>query len=125
MDRRLITVLAVAITLALAGLVVVQAQWIRNSIALKDARFDESVDNALIAVSERLERMEALDGLREHQEARRFLEQFDAPDPATMDTLVMPPWPEVVLDSALGEPFAGDEEPADEHERLLSDVFQG
>jgi two-component system phosphate regulon sensor histidine kinase PhoR len=59
MERRTITVLIVAISLALFGLVVVQAKWVHDTLVLKDAQFNESLDNALVAVSDRLERADA------------------------------------------------------------------
>ncbi len=64
MDKRVITALAVAITLALAGLVIVQALWVRNTIRLKDAEFTQGVQRALMSVSERLEQAEALEAVR-------------------------------------------------------------
>lgn len=80
MDKRVITLLVTAITVALAGLVYIQTQWVRNTITLKDAQFGESVDNALIAVSERLERLEALRGIRSHADGRRVLARLDSLD---------------------------------------------
>ncbi len=54
----------VAMSLALIGLVAIQVHWIRNSIALREAQFGQSLDQALVAVSDRLERLEKLEGLR-------------------------------------------------------------
>lgn len=59
MERRTIIVLVAAISVALLGSVWVQAKWVRDTLALKDAQYSESIDNALVAVSERLERAEA------------------------------------------------------------------
>lgn len=78
MDRRVIPVLVVAITVALAGLVFIQSIWVRNTMELKDAQFRESIDNALIAVSDRLERMEAVDDIRQHRQGRWMLERIDS-----------------------------------------------
>ncbi len=78
MDKRSVTVLTAAITLALAGLVFIQWRWISGTIALKDEQFGESVDNALIAVSDRLERFEAVQGLRGHATGRRMIERLDS-----------------------------------------------
>lgn len=63
MEKRTITILVVAISVALLGLVLIQAQWVRDTLALKDAQFNESIDNALVAVSDRLERAEARQNL--------------------------------------------------------------
>lgn len=54
----------VAMSLALIGLVAIQVHWIRNSIALREAQFGQSLDQALVAVSDRLERLEKIEGLR-------------------------------------------------------------
>ncbi|MCB0786607.1 MAG: hypothetical protein KDC02_20665, partial [Flavobacteriales bacterium] len=62
-DRALIGTM-VAMSLALIGLVAIQVHWIRNSIALREAQFGQSLDQALVAVSDRLERLEKLEGLR-------------------------------------------------------------
>lgn len=78
MDKRVITLLVAAITVALAGLVYIQTQWVRNTITLKEAQFNEGVDNALINVSERLERLEALRGIRSHEGGRRVLARIDS-----------------------------------------------
>ncbi|MBX2981133.1 MAG: HAMP domain-containing histidine kinase [Flavobacteriales bacterium] len=59
MEKRTITFLIVAISVALLGLVLIQAKWVRDTLVLKDAQFSESIDNALVAVSDRLERAEA------------------------------------------------------------------
>lgn len=125
MDRRLITALAVTITLALAGLVVVQAQWIRNSITLKDAQFGESLDHALVAVSERLERLDALDGIRAYDEARKLMEAWAA-QPEVDQDLVVPPWADGTAGPVDGwEDSVGAEVGPEDHERMLSELFQG
>ncbi|MBP8822127.1 MAG: HAMP domain-containing histidine kinase [Flavobacteriales bacterium] len=59
MDKRTITRLIAAISVALLGLVLIQALWVRDTLVLKDAQFNESIDNALVAVSDRLARAEA------------------------------------------------------------------
>lgn len=59
MEKRTITWLIAAISVALLGLVLVQVKWVRDTLALKDAQFNESIDNALVAVSDRLERADA------------------------------------------------------------------
>lgn len=78
MDRRLITVLTVAITLALGGLVFIQWRWISGTIALKDEQFSEAVDNALVTVSERLERFEAFQSLQGRLPGQRMLAYLDS-----------------------------------------------
>ena len=78
MDKRLIIIVTGAITLALAGLVFIQTLWIRDTISLKDQQFGESIDNALIAVSDRLERNEVTTGLRENDKGRRIFQNLDS-----------------------------------------------
>lgn len=55
----------VAISVVLLGLVLIQAKWVSDTLALKDAQFNEGIDNALVAVSDRLERAEARQNFRE------------------------------------------------------------
>lgn len=72
MNERSILGLALAITLALVGLVVIQVRWIRESMDLKDVQLGRSVDEALLAVGERLERRETMDRLRAHEGLQRL-----------------------------------------------------
>jgi two-component system phosphate regulon sensor histidine kinase PhoR len=78
LDKRLITVLSAAITLALAGLVLIQWRWIAGTIALKDQQFSEHVDNALVAVTDRLERIEAMEDLRGNLSGQRMIRYLDS-----------------------------------------------
>ncbi|MEO8587963.1 MAG: HAMP domain-containing sensor histidine kinase [Flavobacteriales bacterium] len=78
MDKRWITGLMAAISLALVGLVAIQVFWIRNTIALKEAQFDQSVGNALYAVSDQLEQVEKMSDLKRHRAGRRLLKKLDA-----------------------------------------------
>ncbi len=59
MDKKTITLLIAAISAAMLGLVLVQVKWVSDTLALKDAQFSEAIDNALVAVSDRLERADA------------------------------------------------------------------
>ncbi|MCB0791961.1 MAG: HAMP domain-containing histidine kinase [Flavobacteriales bacterium] len=87
MNERFIMGLSVAISIALVGLVLIQVQWIRDTMALKDAQFAQSVDNALVAVSDRMERIEKLEGLREHETGRAIMEHIGGPAPSAADSL--------------------------------------
>lgn len=78
MEKRLIIVLTAAITLALGGLVFIQWRWISGTILLKDEQFSVNVDNALVAVSDRLEHIEALQGLRKRKEGQRMIARIDS-----------------------------------------------
>jgi two-component system phosphate regulon sensor histidine kinase PhoR len=64
MDKRTITALVAAIIVALLGLVLIQLEWVRDTVALKDRQFSENVDNALVAVSDRLEHAEAVQSVK-------------------------------------------------------------
>jgi two-component system, OmpR family, phosphate regulon sensor histidine kinase PhoR len=76
-DKRQIRILVLGITLGLAGLVVLQVIWMRNTMRLKEERFRQEVGNALITVSERLERLEKFKELRKHEAGRRLLLRLD------------------------------------------------
>ena len=77
-DKRWIAALLVGITLALAGLTIIQAQWIRGVIALRDAQFGQSIDDALNEVSERIERADALTYIKQHSDGGRMLAAIDS-----------------------------------------------
>ncbi len=76
--------LSVAITLALVGLVIIQVRWINDTMLLKDVQFAQSVDNALLAVSDRMERLDAIVHLRGHESGKELLARIDH---AAADTL--------------------------------------
>lgn len=59
MEKGGTTTLIIVLALALLGLVAIQAKWVHDTWELKDAQLSENIDNALVAVSERLERAEA------------------------------------------------------------------
>lgn len=76
-EKRWILGLFASISLALAGLIGVQVHWLRTTIELKEAQFNQSVDNALLAVSDRLERVDRMGGLRNNQRGKSLLERLD------------------------------------------------
>jgi two-component system, OmpR family, phosphate regulon sensor histidine kinase PhoR len=119
-DKRLITLLTAAITVALAGLVFIQWRWISGTIALKDQQFNENVNNALVAVSDRLERFEATRGVHEHSTGRQVIEPRNALNSASdrdEEDHQRPPQ----LDST-GREW---ERIYDERDSLISDVVRG
>ncbi|HRH68299.1 MAG TPA: HAMP domain-containing sensor histidine kinase [Flavobacteriales bacterium] len=77
MDKRWITGLLVAISVALLGLVGIQVKWMRDTMVLREAQFQHSVDNALFAVCDRLEQLEKMDDLKRHKAGRRLLVKLD------------------------------------------------
>ena len=123
MDRRLITVLTAAISVALAGLVFIQWRWIRSTIALKDQQFSENVDNALVAVSDRLEHFEAMSGFREHELGRDMLARMDSVARLPEEDEATP-----MEDPPLVEPGGAMTEWTrvyDERDSLITDVVRG
>ena len=124
MDKRLIAVLTAAITVALAGLVVIQWRWIKGTIALKDQQFNENVDNALVEVSDRLEHIEATSGFREHGVGRDMLARMDSvarmPELADTAGLALPQM------SELGDGLTTEwTRVYDERDSLITDVVRG
>ncbi len=138
-DKRLITLLVAGITVALAGLVLIQWRWVSDTIALKDAQLGQGIDAALVAVSDRIERLEAVEGIRGHMEAHRILGQ--APGTTTLDTateevrVITPDGRVTILRRATTEgpaptdtltialPEGGDG--LGDREALLTDILQG
>ena len=95
--------LSVAITLALVGLVTIQVRWINDTLLLKDVQFAQSVDNALLAVSDRMERLDALVHLRSHAGGKDLLERIDRAATDTIITETPPP----VEDDLIAEMLRG------------------
>jgi two-component system phosphate regulon sensor histidine kinase PhoR len=60
MKRISIWLLTLFMILALAGLILVQAFWIKNAIAIKENQFDQLVNNAMTDISETLQEKEAV-----------------------------------------------------------------
>ncbi len=56
----------------------IQWRWIAGTIALKDQQFSEHVDNALVAVTDRLERIEAMEDLRGNLPGQRMIRYLDS-----------------------------------------------
>lgn len=78
MDKRWIAALLVGVTLALTGLTMIQVQWISGVVALRDAQFGQSIDDALNEVSERIERADALAYIKQHSDGGRMLAVIDS-----------------------------------------------
>lgn len=116
------------ITVALGGLIAIQMSWSRSTIALREAQFNQGVDQALLHVSERLERLEKMEDLRRHPIGRRLMLRLDtlrrssAPD-STHGGMVMHAHP---LHRAIGDQ-ASDAHKLDreEHEVLVADMVRG
>ncbi len=59
MNKRLVSLLIVVMTLVLTGLVFIQIYWINNAISLKEQQFDQQVNDAMKKVAQSLERQDA------------------------------------------------------------------
>lgn len=76
------------------GLITVQVYWVKNTIELRDAQFSQNVHNALEAVSQRLEKQEAIERMRENELSKIFLNRLtevkrQAMDNRVLDTVVL------------------------------------
>ncbi|MBK7945146.1 MAG: HAMP domain-containing histidine kinase [Flavobacteriales bacterium] len=78
MEKRRMTLMLAAISMALLGLLALQAVWARKTVRLRDAQFKEGVNRALIAVSDELERFERMRELRGRREGRKLLARLDS-----------------------------------------------
>lgn len=77
MDRRWMRGAIVVIAVALLGLVVLQAWWINGILSARTQELKETVGNALLDVSDRLEREERLEVLRNNASGRRLMLRLD------------------------------------------------
>ena len=122
MGKRLIIGLTVAISIALAGLVIIQWRWISATLVLKDQQFNENVDNALATVSDRLERIEAAERFRTHDKGREMLARMDSlarsEERDLMEHIIAMPPP---IDEEAGQWEPG----YNERDSLITDLVRG
>jgi two-component system phosphate regulon sensor histidine kinase PhoR len=147
-DKRWTMGLLLAIGIALVGLVAIQLYWIRGTMALQEAQFAQGVENALYAVSDRLERAEALQDVQRHELGRRLLLRLDtlrrpvgmgranarggAEDVAPVErelarrtpSLMAVPVPEQLLDSVRNHAGGGTAVDPAAHEALVADILR-
>jgi len=64
MNRRIIIFTIIAMTIALIGLMGIQIYWIQSASAIKEANFRRSVNEAMVKVVQKVERMERTRALR-------------------------------------------------------------
>jgi len=116
-DKRLIPLLSAAIIIALAGLVLIQWRWIAGTIELKDQQFNEAVDNGLVAVADRLERVELVRELQASEAGRRMIRHLDTLRAAAGEEPL----------AALQQPVAASDGsgPDQLRDSLLNDVVRG
>ncbi|MBL7980186.1 MAG: HAMP domain-containing histidine kinase [Flavobacteriales bacterium] len=89
MDKRWSVLLLVALCAALVGLLSLQVVWFSRTIALRGSQYEQSVDNALFAVSDRLELQERIGRLRRHAGGQQLIQHLDSlhaqPAPGLLD----------------------------------------
>ncbi|MEY4593717.1 MAG: hypothetical protein RIQ47_127 [Bacteroidota bacterium] len=66
MERKRIRLIIVVMSLALAGIILLQVNWIRHDFRLKEEQFEQNVSHALNNVVDRLERKEAQSMVSSH-----------------------------------------------------------
>lgn len=65
-------------TVALLGLMVIQAYWIKNAFTLKEGEFNRSVESALSEVVVNLEKIDAAIRLRQYKESANLYRKIDS-----------------------------------------------
>src|SRR4030042_2848195 len=60
MSKRFLWIIAVFMSLAMAGLIIVQSYWIGNAIDIKEKQFSQLVTNALSDISEEIRQQETV-----------------------------------------------------------------
>ncbi len=75
MKKQYIYILIGIITTALIGLVVIQLYWIDNAVTLKEEEFKRDVRAALFSVTNKLEKIEALNRIKAHQRGQQLFNQ--------------------------------------------------
>ncbi|MCU0319780.1 MAG: HAMP domain-containing histidine kinase [Flavobacteriales bacterium] len=77
MDRRWMRGAIVVIVVALVGLMALQAWWINGILQARTQQLKETVGNALLAISDRLEREERWEVLRSNASGQRLMLRLD------------------------------------------------
>jgi two-component system phosphate regulon sensor histidine kinase PhoR len=145
-EKRRIKGLLIAISVALIGLMGIQVKWMRDTMALREAQFQRSVDNALFTVSDRLEHVEKMKELKRNKAGRKLLRKLDElreesaqeaatveevmaesgldPGPAAPKTASGPGMPDAPM--AIEEDHAGSsvKTTVEEHEALITDLVR-
>ncbi|MEI7663902.1 MAG: hypothetical protein WCK34_16970, partial [Bacteroidota bacterium] len=67
MNRRIIFLTIIAMTIALIGLMSIQIYWIQSASAIKEANFRRSVNESMVKVIQKVERMEKNKALASNQ----------------------------------------------------------
>ena len=80
MRPQILYLLTIATLLVLVGLISVQIYWVDNAISLKESEFEQKVNDALVVVTQKLERLEAMEKVRSHQRGRFLFFDSDTVD---------------------------------------------
>lgn len=82
MNRKGFYLIIVLMTIALIGLMVIQSFWIRNAIVVKEAGFNQNVNEAMRSVVYQLEKLDAVRRLNRQQdylrERNRWIQTLDS-----------------------------------------------
>ncbi|HPS46425.1 MAG TPA: hypothetical protein PKZ21_04570, partial [Bacteroidales bacterium] len=70
MNKKIILLVVILISIALIGLVGIQLYWIKNALAVKEAHFDRSVNEALTNVIYKLEKLEVANRIQKRINVR-------------------------------------------------------
>ncbi|MBL7953191.1 MAG: HAMP domain-containing histidine kinase [Flavobacteriales bacterium] len=142
MEKRRIKGLLIAISVALIGLMGIQVKWMRDTMELREAQFQRSVDNALFTVSDRLEHVDKMGDLKRHKAGRRLLRKLDALRKAHLDEEALveestvigqdsgaelpspPEMPEAPLSIEEGERASAVAAPGEDHEAMVADMVR-
>ena len=78
MKKQYINILIVVASIAVIGLIGIQFYWVDNAISLKEDNFKRNANEALTEVAKKLEKEEAMNHLKTHQQGRYLFIDSDA-----------------------------------------------
>lgn len=91
MRKGFLKILIVVISIALIGIIGIQAYWIHNAADLKQQEFEQLVNRVLIDVSYQLEKEEAIEFIKSHQMGTMLLQSEAGVDPEDQLSLLKEP----------------------------------
>ncbi len=75
MKKKFIYLLIIVISCALLGFVAIQLYWIDNAVSLKEEDFKRNVKSTLIAVVNKLEKIETINRIKAHKKGKELFKQ--------------------------------------------------
>ena len=75
MKKKYIYILIGIITTALIGLVAIQIYWIDNAVKLREEDFNRNVRSALFTVTDKLEKIDAINRIKAHKNGHQLFNQ--------------------------------------------------